>query len=410
MKTGKKKYTKKKASKKKVSKKKASKKKASKKKVSKKKVSKKKVSKKKVSKKKVSKKKASKKKVSKKKVLKKKASKKTKRKLSDYTVKVTDLSLSNVKPSSFSTYYNYWADFLEMYCLFIDGRIASIDDLDDINIDSHVGNEFDVNGIDESITNNGKIEDVYNFVESRKALFGASYPFQIEPKTRKITLKKNLDNSHKLYLSLLISSNPSFFKKKYHKWTKEFESFSRNILKIFMPKNSIVANFGASGIVSNIFKSNKVKQRFIELSKHIKIPTTVEFDKIPDNRSGDLEIDLVSWKKFAPRNNGRGTVVAFAQCSCGKDWVKKQKSIAQDTLRKYLAIKDNILSFIFVPQALRAVDGSWEKPYEIESVIVIDRLTILRSFKKAELEKMYKAHFKNLLEPLLKISFNHFDI
>ena len=317
--------------------------------------------------------------------------------------KTATINVRKAMPKKFSTYLNYWADFIEIMCLFNPDETITLEEIRDEIRDSNIGTNRQLEGVGngEAIDGESKsdrlissLNDCFQLLQLRKTIYSGYYPFTL--KNKSLFFNKP-DWKKKFYICLLLNSNTTIFPNPYrNKWRCLFEQVSLPLFKKYLPNNSETLTFGTPGR-----KSKNIKECLGKLAKKIRFDTTNDFQNISEKRSGDLGIDLVGYKKFNTKDKTPGTTIGFAQCGCGRNWKDKQLSVHKTTLERIFSIKHDILSFMIVPHSLRDFDENWEKPIDVQSVILIDRVNFVFDISEKEQRKTYR-HYKCLIDPFLK--------
>ncbi len=323
--------------------------------------------------------------------------------------------LIKAMPESENGPLSYWADFWELQCFFSKDKLYSMTDLVDYLEDSSIGQRasyyedekasFEENKENELISESQVERNLISVMSYRKYLFENHYPFRIDQKLRTISLKSHLRENHKLYISLLLSSNITLVRPNaYHDWTSKFEFFSLERLKLLLPEKAKVLNFGACNLNEEDKLPNLIKKRFEIIAKEVRIKTTPEFDSIPKIRRGDLGVDLVGYGEISSKDKcDRASVISFAQCTCSRNWIPKQKSVLLDVLRKFFQFRTAVMPVMFIPHCFRDSQGIWERPYEVEHIVIVDRFRFFSGRSRQQLEQLFKKYYSSLLGQLLKL-------
>ena len=315
------------------------------------------------------------------------------------------IELFRAMPKSENESANYWADFWELQCFFSKDSLFSMDELLDCIENDKMGDgvDVDMDSFDNDIlVNESEIgKNLFGLMLHRKYLFGNNYPFLVNKKLRTISTKATLKENHKLYVSLLISSNISLIRpRKHHEWTTNFELFCSEKFKSLLPTSSKILNCGAS----NLGRSNLIKKTFESVAEEVRIKTTSEFDDMPSKRRGDLGVDLIGYapslKKDLSDRNGN---VAFAQCACGRNWIPKQREVLVDILRKFFQFRSTVMSVIFIPHSFRNAHGTWEKADRIEHIVIVDRFRFFSPGDSNRLKGLFKRYYSSLFNQILKL-------
>ena len=170
------------------------------------------------------------------------------------------IELYRAMPHSENEPLNYWGDFWELQCFFSKDRLYSMDELLGCIEKDHIGDEpgYDEDFSDSEMSRDDSVvgRNLVGLMLHRKYLFGQNYPFFVDEKLRSISTKSALKENHKLYISLLLSSNISSIRpRKHHEWTTKFELFCSEKFKSLLPPSSRILNCGASNLGKKIQSS-----------------------------------------------------------------------------------------------------------------------------------------------------------
>ena len=312
-------------------------------------------------------------------------------------------------PGNFSTYLNYWADFIEIMCLFNPDRTITLEEIRDEIGDSNIGTNRQLEGISSGEEIDGepesdriisRLKDCFQLLQLRKTIYSGYYPFTL--KNNKILFFNKPNWKKKFYLCFLLNSNTTIFPNTHrHKWRCLFEQVSLPLFKKYLPNNSEALVFGTAGGKSKNIGGKNLKERLDKLAKKIRFNTTDDYQVIPEKRPGDFEIDLFGHKKFNTKDKTPGTTIGFAQCGCGRNWKDKQLSIHKTKLERIFTFKHDVLSFIIVPHSLRDFHENWERSIDVQRIILLDRVNFIFDISEKEQKETYR-HYKGLVDPLLK--------
>lgn len=330
-------------------------------------------------------------------------------------------------PQSFGD-QNKWADYLEILCVSSMDKIVTADDIFDklygdksddeqsVESNEHESDDGEVDiaeymvesTSERSDVRQSKINDQFEFLVSRQALFGDFYPFRISFAPRNIQLKERLSFKQYSYLGLLISSNLDYFSYFKPDLTTNFEINSLFVFKKLFPEQAKIEYFGKGAQRSSVFSDNKLIDRIRTLADKLKLPLTalVNEDEFGQNNSGDGGLDLVGWYDIGDDNSGK--IINFGQCACGKEWFEKQFDISMDKWRNYLQTNHPILTTLLTPSSFRKYDGTWYKESKIYNCIIIDRLRFLKSLRKRENSKVASSNI-DMIYKVMEINISHFN-
>lgn len=242
-----------------------------------------------------------------------------------------------------------YADFIEVISLFSSTNIISKSDILDRFIDEGLINKGKPADEDQAECNDENekfIDFIFEEIVARVSIFGSDYPFYILG-NNKISLKdkEELDNRHKVYLSMLLSSNLNLFNLFQGELTKEFELISYYALRQFLPNHAVVKSFGEN----TAYTGNTIK-KIQQLSSDLKINVDNSFlSKISPKNIKERGLDLIGWIPFD--DSVSNFLSILCQCACGKDWNKKLiESRRYERYYKFYINKP--IHAIFIPYSL----------------------------------------------------------
>ncbi|MGN6639698.1 MAG: hypothetical protein ACTHJ8_12365 [Mucilaginibacter sp.] len=276
---------------------------------------------------------------------------------------------------------HYWADYLELLCLFNKDSIVSQNDfIDRLNPRKDLEDNQDTKrpAAEQNDANNVLAEDVFALIAYRFAAFKEYYPFKISEDQKTLHAKKKLSIKHKIYLFLLFSSSLGIFQDYTSILTSSFEHLSLAVLRKMLPQNAKAVIFGSSNIESakaEKTKNEKFWKKLNKLANDLKERVIIEESTISDRNRGDGGLDLYSWFELGDEN--RHFPMIFCQCACTPDWVNKQHSSKFDSWNEYLTFATYPLNMIFVPYSFRRANGEWHEPTKIAKSILMDRQRLL---------------------------------
>lgn len=330
-------------------------------------------------------------------------------------------------PGSFSD-LNKWSDYLEIFCLTSLDKIVTQDEIfdklygdksdDESSVKSNEHeDEDDENDIEEYVSNNSsertdvrlsKIGDIFEFLNSRKSLYGEHYPFQITRGPKTISLNKEISYRQYSYLGLLLSANLDYFSYYKPELTTNFELNSIHVFKKLFPIDAQIQYFGKGGQRNPIFTQNKLIDRVKKLAEVLGVKLSAYFDEeeIGHNNTGDGGLDLVGWFDLFDDNSGK--VINFGQCACGKDWYNKQFDINAAKWQNFISTNHPILTTLITPASFRKYTGDWFNNMKIYDCIIIDRLRFVKSLNRKENSKV--AHLNmEMVNTIKELNINYFN-
>ncbi len=330
-------------------------------------------------------------------------------------------------PESFGD-KNKWSDYIEILCLTSLDKIISSDDIFDKlygdksddessvqsnEIESEDGetDEIEYETKIPSERNDirmSKINDLFEFIISRKSIFEEYYPFKISLAPKVIRLKEQLSFKQYSYLGLLISANLDYFLYFKSDLTTNFELNSLFVFKKLFPLKANIEYFGKGATRSKVFSDNKLIDRIKKLSEVLNLRLSSLFDEaeIGANNTGDGGLDLVGWYDIFDNNSGK--IINFGQCACGKEWFDKQFDMHLSKWKNYIQPTHPILTTLFTPTCFRKYNGSWYNNMKIYDCIIIDRPRFLMSLTKKENATVASTNFK-MIEQIRKINLSYFN-
>lgn len=293
-----------------------------------------------------------------------------------------------------------WCDYVELRCLVHQDKRFSRDALAeslDENRDTSVAkvdeedptenkDEIDEEIIDLSSDDGAAVKDYeeghaafcFKHLRWRSTTFGESWPFSIDEHAQEISLKSNLTDVHKFYLSLLLSGSLAYIPQKRWKGiTGLFENASTQIMKHLMPAGAEVHSFGAA---ESTRYTGHLFDRLTALTQDVNGHFNLKKHHFADNDSGDGGLDIVAWHNLG---DGRvGMPIAFAQCGCtATGWPDKMLQASPARLAGHLNTLHDWATYYFTPLDLATENDNkldWQYLSDFSKAIVIDRLRFMR--------------------------------
>jgi len=271
-----------------------------------------------------------------------------------------------------------YADYFELVALFNKGTVIGIEEmLDRLNDegilcliiedeDIDFGNKSLVNDTEEAF-----VIEVFELINQRSNSFENDYPFSVT-NSNKIEVKNELNDRHKLYIFLLLSSNLNLFKTFQTDLTTEFEIVAQEALKKYLPDFAIIKRFGKNTEFQG-YAVDKIRQ----LAKMMSVEVDEFYlDSVSQQGTQDLGLDIVGWLPL--KDNIGNYISIFGQCACGKDWNKKLNETRR--YNKFLKIYlSEINHSLFIPYSLINYNNSafFEHHEFGESILLFERKRIL---------------------------------
>lgn len=306
-------------------------------------------------------------------------------KLNNYFTKVTIKFSGHVSKHLVHLY----ADYIEIVSLFSNNNYVSTSDIIDRFKDEHIilKKKNDNDQAEENDKNESWIDEIFGEIVGRGYLYKTDYPFEIKD-GNKLRLKNEdvLNNRHKLYLFMLLSSNLYLFGQFESELTKEFELLSYQTLNSFLPEHAIVKSFG-----NNSDYSGTAVEKIRKLGNDLKItPDEAFIDKISSVGTKERGLDLIGWIPFD--DNVPNYFSIFCQCACGKEWYKKLTE-SRRYERYYRFHVNTPQHAMFIPYSLINFQNSdFYQADEISiDTLLFERKRILHYLNKIDFFDSYKS-------------------
>jgi hypothetical protein len=276
-----------------------------------------------------------------------------------------------------SSYVNshYFCDYIELLALLNNTDIVSFADVYDRFLKD--GKIVEI-GTEESAETNdtweSRISEWFELLSIREIEFGDFYPFLISGD--KIRLKKEMDSPKNAYIFLLLSSNGKYIKDK-NLLTTDFEIFSYEVLKSYLPSFAQIFQFGKSNISHDRYTGH-ITEKINTLATDLKCNTTYKSHFFSSTNTGDGGLDIVAWVPFENDVNQCNIQVYLGQCATGKDWLDKQ----DDTHKfphKYIKFDGHINYIMFIPYDGRDTDRNFIEEKDMGDYLFFDRYRLLKT-------------------------------
>lgn len=231
----------------------------------------------------------------------------------------TGFSLEMGSPPTRNLIYLY-ADYVELLSLFSNQNYVTLSDVLDRFKDEGIIRQKD-HDKDQSEANDENerfVTSIFSLLNDRAQIFGSAYPYFVSESSR-IILKEDasLNDKHKVYLFMLLSSSLDIFADFQPELTTEFEILSAEVLRNFLPPHAVVKSFG-----KNSDYTGTAVQKITALSADVSTPLDNEaFSQISEKGMQEKGLDVVGWIPFA--DTVANYLSVFVQCACGKDWRAK---------------------------------------------------------------------------------------
>lgn len=294
-----------------------------------------------------------------------------------------------------------WCDYIELRCITHQDKKFSRDSLAESLEENHDNDADDsLNDVSGDDPEGAEIEEVattdsdetakakdkqeahaafcFKHLRWRSMVFGEQWPFVVDEHAQEISLKADLTETHKFYLSLLLSASLKYIpQKRWREITGLFEQASTEVMKRLMPQGAQVHAFGAA---ESTRYTGHLHDRLTALAKDINGHFFLKKSHFDANDSGDGGLDIVAWHDLG---DGRvGMPIAFAQCGCtAEGWPDKMLQASPAHLAGQLVTHHAWSTYYFMPLDLSTeTDGKldWQFLSNFSAAIVIDRLRFMR--------------------------------
>lgn len=319
---------------------------------------------------------------------------------------------------------NKWCDIIELLCLTNKDKEISKGDIRNDIVQDNAGSDIDeladeVYEEEEDTYHENEIlqteqdfgseeaviqDNISQFINSwfellkyRESILGDFYPFKISEDYASIEIKsRDLTNSQKFYLYLLLSSNLRLIDKaKATALAANFELFAFSAFSYLFPNGDKVKKyiFGKGkhrhADFKELNKFNLFKKLATLLNTELQFYITEETFSQYDTGEGGL--DLVGWINF--HDNNPGKLIVFGQCACGEEWEDKAFESSELNWETILncSVLPSIVNSLFIPRLFRNPSG-WQRQDKIKRAILFDRYRILKSIELNEELTTYLPH------------------
>ncbi len=271
----------------------------------------------------------------------------------------------------------FWSDFAELRALAHPDKCFSRGDLAGISMRNR-GRRSVLNLEDEAVHSPEACwRSLIDFCGIRKHEFGQLYPFTVSQDEDTLVLDSPQTPAQRLYLGLLIAASmrnlPNTRKGEI---ARAFEETCFSIFSSLMPSGSEVRATWAHGGVAAPYVGH-LFEKMIQVAKDIRGNPDISPEDFKEHNTGDGGIDLIAWHPMGDERPG--IPISFAQCGCSRnDWTFKQAEASPFAHRNHFRVMHEWATYYFMPLDLREFDGRWAYKSKIGSVIVVDRLRLLR--------------------------------
>ena len=206
------------------------------------------------------------------------------------------------------------------------------------------------------------MEDVFQLLQSRAALFGEIYPFEVASDSFSLELRERTDERLAYVFYLGCSSLRYVDKKTEGVLTKLFEAVSADVLELLLPAPFVTDLFGtARGKRPSQF-SGTLYKRIVALARELNGKVVVDEVDFHPRDTADNGLDLVAWM---PASDHQPGVLSFLRPVRMRYWMGREavravisaemEPLHQPRLGAYTAY----LHSLHVPQGWRTLVRRW---------------------------------------------------
>ncbi len=241
-----------------------------------------------------------------------------------------------------------YADYVELISLFSNSDFVTASDIADRFKDEGIltKKKEDSEQAEGNDKNEQWINEIFQVLEERSFLYLSDYPFKLYGNSRiQLIPQPDLNNRHKLYIFLLLSSCLYQFGDFEPELTSEFEYVCHQALLKYMPSHAVVKSLG-----KNSEYSGTAKEKIRLLAKELKVEVNDDFlNKISTQGNQERGLDLIGWIPFD--DNVPNHFSILSQCACGKEWYKKLAETRRyENYYNFYCVKP--LHALFIPYSL----------------------------------------------------------
>lgn len=269
------------------------------------------------------------------------------------------------------------ADWIELACLLdADGQFSGVRFAQARGEDEQfqAAREDDVGRDDTPERADARMDEaqaVWRLLRRRAVDFGDGYPFDVDSDETSLQTRTPT-RTRKVYAFLLVAASLNVFGEHAKLLTESFERTSRHVVAALLPLASRTDVFGTAAPAGGRYQQGNTITRLSLLAEDLGSKLLDPANKVSPRASGDGGLDIVG----RPLLSGPKTrlPVLFAQCACGKDWLKKQAEVAPTRWSTRLEPTVPIMPVTIIPYAFQDEQGAWHREFEIDNGVLIDRL------------------------------------
>ena len=288
-----------------------------------------------------------------------------------------------------------WTDYVELRCLtsqdglYGEGQVVDLEteadelmadeevDTDDVSDDGSEGADVEGDFLKNNEAVARKWADISARLSARKISMDGYWPFDIHEGV--LYRKFDINNSrHVLYVALLIASALRYcVKNRQSEVTASLEEIGFHLFRSLMPFGWQVRPFGAHQNIADGFEGT-LGQKFASLAAEVYPRYVRPENEFAPGNTGDGGLDIVAWHTLGDAARGH-IPVAFAQCGCSPgDWEHKQYEGSPVNMDQKIGLQHPASNFYIMPHDMRSLTGGWERGDHIGTVILLDRVRIIR--------------------------------
>jgi hypothetical protein len=248
----------------------------------------------------------------------------------------------------------------------------------DADLDVSTSDQDD--GLDTAVLSDSlsrRVDDIWRHLQYRARVFGANWPFNLEPTTQTLTLYETLSDAQKAYIFLLQCASLRYQTPGATALlTRTFELVAHQAFKVAFTGWEVHV-FGTAALAGSRFGQPQLWDRLVVLSEDLRANLLVRKEDVSTQNVGDNGLDLVAWLPLPERS--KGLPMAFAQCACGaSSWKDKQGEANEQRWGEAIKLSAPIQNWTFIPFCYHDPQGDWETPFQVQKGVLVDRLRIFQ--------------------------------
>ena len=226
------------------------------------------------------------------------------------------------------------------------------------------------------------IEDAFSEIERRIEACDGHYPFEVDSTANALhSLPMSGDIRHLAYKCLLLATRLNMSSNRIHAGidgTKLMEYISANVARQYLGARAESLVFGTAESAPDF------PQRVESLCHSIGEGGGFEDGSGNSRRIRDDKLDVVAWKAFADRREGK--LIAFGQCKTGTNWRSEVTQLQPGAFCKKWFRSQPVLEplrMFFISEALPSVD--WRNR-SVDAGLLFDRCRIVDFFESIDVD------------------------